>query len=165
MVRFILSSVRYSCAAALVAALVGLALPACDQGAEGDRCNPDLIQSGGAVPQYNADECGSGLSCQIPPTCGNAYCCPSSPPYTDPNCACLANPAAGCACTYDGGIAAWLATQDAGEDSGAGEDSAVAATDSGNDSGEGTAIDSGSDAASSADAADSATPTKDATAE
>jgi hypothetical protein len=163
MVRFILSSLRYSCAAALVAALVGLALPACDQGAEGDRCNPNLIQSGGAVPQYNADECGSGLSCQIPPTCGNAYCCPSSPPYTDPNCACLANPAAGCACTYDGGVAAWLATQ--GEDSGAGEDSGVAATDSGNDSGEGTAIDSGSDAGSSADATDSATQTKDATAE
>jgi hypothetical protein len=114
MVRFILSSMRRCSSAALVAAVSALALPACQQGAEGDRCNPDLIQSGGATPAYNADECNSGLSCQIPPTCGNAYCCPSSPPYTDPNCACLANPAAGCACTYDGGIAAWLATEDAG---------------------------------------------------
>ena len=92
---------------ALVVALVAFGLPACQQGREGDRCNPDLIQSGGATPQYNEDECntGAGLSCQVPPTCVIAVCCPSQPPYSDPNCACFANPSAGCACTTSGGLA------------------------------------------------------------
>jgi hypothetical protein len=103
--------------------LTALALTACQQGAQGDRCNPDLVQSGGATPQYNEDECNSGLSCQVPPTCAIAVCCPKSPPYADPSCACLANPAAGCACTVSGGVAAWLASQDAGEDSGGSVDS------------------------------------------
>jgi len=40
----------------------------CHQGSEGDRCNPDLIPS--------QDECNSGLTCQVPSTCVEAYCCP-----------------------------------------------------------------------------------------
>jgi hypothetical protein len=115
MVRLIHRTLRHAGAAALVGAFAGLALPACQQGAEGDRCNPALIQSGGAVPAYNEDECnkGSGLSCQVPPTCAIAVCCPSSPPYTDPNCACFANPSAGCACSVPA-----LLDVDAGPDSG-----------------------------------------------
>jgi len=50
--------------------LVSLALFAmgCHQGAEGDRCNPILIPS--------QSDCNSGLTCQIPSTCVEAYCCP-----------------------------------------------------------------------------------------
>jgi hypothetical protein len=50
--------------------LVGLALFAigCHQGAEGDRCNPDLIPS--------QSDCNSGLTCQVPSPCVEAYCCP-----------------------------------------------------------------------------------------
>jgi hypothetical protein len=50
--------------------LVSLALFAvgCHDGAEGDRCNPDLIPS--------QSECNSGLTCQVPSTCVEAYCCP-----------------------------------------------------------------------------------------
>jgi len=40
----------------------------CHEGAEGDRCNPDLIPS--------QSECNSGLTCQVPSTCVEAYCCP-----------------------------------------------------------------------------------------
>jgi hypothetical protein len=46
---------------------------ACNEGAEGDRCNPSLSH----------DECGAGLSCQTPSdpktgaTCGESYCCPT----------------------------------------------------------------------------------------
>jgi hypothetical protein len=51
--------------------LVSLALFAvgCHEGAEGDRCNPDLIQS--------QSECNSGLTCQMPSTCAENYCCPT----------------------------------------------------------------------------------------
>jgi hypothetical protein len=60
---------------ALGFAAVG-AMTACDQGKEGDRCNPDLSH----------DECNSGLTCQQPATCAENYCCPtpassSSNPY------------------------------------------------------------------------------------
>lgn len=50
--------------------LVSLALFAvgCHQGAEGDRCNPILIPS--------QSDCNSGLTCQVPSTCVEAYCCP-----------------------------------------------------------------------------------------
>jgi hypothetical protein len=50
--------------------LVSLALfgVGCHEGAEGDRCNPDLIPS--------QSECNSGLTCQVPSTCVEAYCCP-----------------------------------------------------------------------------------------
>jgi hypothetical protein len=55
----------------------------CEQGAEGDRCNPDLVDT---------TECNSGLSCVTPPSCVISVCCPSKGPYTDPNCDCFANP-------------------------------------------------------------------------
>lgn len=48
-------------------------ISACNEGAEGDRCNPDLSH----------DECGAGLTCQTPSdpktgaTCGESYCCPT----------------------------------------------------------------------------------------
>ena len=53
-----------------------MAVAGCDQGKEGDRCNPDLSH----------DECNSGLTCQQPSTCAENYCCPtpassSSNPY------------------------------------------------------------------------------------
>jgi hypothetical protein len=53
-----------------------VAVTGCDQGKEGDRCNPDLSH----------DECNSGLTCQQPSTCAENYCCPtpassSSNPY------------------------------------------------------------------------------------
>jgi len=44
---------------------------ACNEGREGDRCNPDLFPG--------EDECGSGLSCQTPSTCVESYCCPPDP--------------------------------------------------------------------------------------
>ena len=90
---------RGGIAALAVGLAVGLGLFACDQRRQGDRCNPALVQSGGATPQYNEDECNAGLSCQVPPTCAIAVCCPSQPPYSDPSCACFANPGAACACT------------------------------------------------------------------
>jgi hypothetical protein len=53
----------------------------CNQGAEGDRCNPALSH----------DECGSGLQCTQPVDCPENYCCPasgtSSNPYCQPGCA------------------------------------------------------------------------------
>lgn len=79
----------------------------CEQGSEGDRCNPDLV---------NTTECNSGLSCVTPSSCVISVCCPSAPPYSDPQCECFAHPE-GCACNvdaaYDTGAAA-----DAGVDSG-----------------------------------------------
>jgi hypothetical protein len=93
--------------------IAALGVYACEQGEQGDRCNPDLIQSGGATPQYNEDECHSGLACTVPPTCVIAVCCPKEPPYSDPNCACLANPGAVCACSVPSLL------EDAGEDGGA----------------------------------------------
>jgi hypothetical protein len=111
-------------------ALATLGIPACQQGGQGDRCNPDRTQTNAATSPnggaYDDDECNSGLSCQVPPTCVIAVCCPNSPPYTDPNCACLANPVGGCACTVAS------ATPDAGED--AGEDSGGGTVDSGDSS-------------------------------
>ncbi len=40
---------------------------ACDGGREGDRCNPNLSHVG----------CNDGLSCVMPSTCVESYCCPS----------------------------------------------------------------------------------------
>jgi hypothetical protein len=45
---------------------------ACNEGGEGDRCNPAAAANG-------EDECGSGLSCQTPSTCVESYCCPKDP--------------------------------------------------------------------------------------
>jgi hypothetical protein len=82
-------------------------LLACEQGSEGDRCNPDLV---------NTTECNSGLSCVTPSSCVISVCCPSAPPYSDPQCECFVHPE-GCACNadaaYDTGASA-----DAGGDSG-----------------------------------------------
>jgi hypothetical protein len=83
----------------------------CEQGAEGDRCNPDLAFT---------TECNSGLSCVVPSSCVIAVCCPSSPPYSDPQCECFAHPA-GCACSVDaaydtGAPSPDASTADAGKD-------------------------------------------------
>ncbi len=48
----------------------------CEQGREGDRCNPNLSH----------DECGSGLTCQQPENCPENYCCPTSGTSTNPLC-------------------------------------------------------------------------------
>jgi hypothetical protein len=77
------------CVVVFVASLAALA--GCEQGAEGDRCNPDLVGS---------DECNGGLTCVTPTSCVISVCCPASPPYTDPQCACFAHPE-GCACNVD----------------------------------------------------------------
>ena len=124
-----------------LAAVVGALVFACNQGSEGDRCNPLLISPGGGPAQYNEDECHSPLTCQTPPTCAISVCCPTHPPYTDPNCACLANPAGGCACTIPSLL-----------DAGSSED-AVAPADSSTDAPTGTPIDSGVDAPTDAPAA------------
>ncbi len=58
------------------------ALTACDEGNEGDRCNPDLSH----------DECNSGLVCSGPGTsqplaCVENYCCPTpASDSTNPYC-------------------------------------------------------------------------------
>ena len=65
-----------------LAAVVALTGVGCNQGAEGDRCNPDL--------SAGHDECGSGLRCTQPVDCPENYCCPtsgqSSNPYCQPGC-------------------------------------------------------------------------------
>jgi hypothetical protein len=140
--RYFSRYVRRRSVAAL-AAFAALALCACQQGAQGDRCNPDLIQPGGAIPQYNEDECNSGLACTIPPTCVIAICCPKEPPYADPNCACLANPGAACACTVPGLL-------DAGDDGGDSDAGSDAATDAATDAAPDAPADARADAPSDA---------------
>jgi hypothetical protein len=44
----------------------------CNQGHEGDRCNPVSAANG-------EDECDNGLTCQTPSTCVESYCCPKDP--------------------------------------------------------------------------------------
>jgi hypothetical protein len=61
---------------ALVAGVLGAVGAGCEQGAEGDRCNPDLSHN----------ECNSGLSCQQPVNCPENYCCPTSGPSSNPFC-------------------------------------------------------------------------------
>jgi hypothetical protein len=73
----------------LTAAAIGsLALSfGCKGGAEGDRCNPNLIST--SSPVYNEDECNTGLTCQTPsaPACPEAYCCPPlASSSSNPNC-------------------------------------------------------------------------------
>jgi hypothetical protein len=70
------------------AAALGLALAACEQSAEGDRCNPDLAAG--------ETDCNSGLKCTAAgPLCPENYCCPvtadgglgpSSNPFCQPGC-------------------------------------------------------------------------------
>ena len=101
------------CRWAFLAAALSVGGIGCEQGAEGDRCNIDLVGS---------DECNSGLTCVVPSSCVIAVCCPSSPPYSDPQCECFANPQ-GAACkmscnvdaSYDAGTAP-DASADAGKD-------------------------------------------------
>jgi len=53
---------------------------ACNDGREGDRCNPVAAANG-------EDECGGGLTCQTPSTCVESYCCPADPTKsTNPYC-------------------------------------------------------------------------------
>jgi hypothetical protein len=72
----------------------------CEQGTEGDRCNPDLVDT---------TECNSGLRCVTPSSCVVSVCCPVAPPYSDPQCECFAHPER-CACdvdaAYDAGVSA-----------------------------------------------------------
>jgi len=86
------------------------ALPGCQQGNEGDRCNA-------ALDSVGSDECNSGLTCQQPASCVITVCCPSAPPYSDPQCACFAHPGPGCPCyEADGGYDAGLSVKEAGHE-------------------------------------------------
>ena len=87
------------------ALLAAASLLACEQGSEGDRCNPGRAANG-------SDECNSGLSCVTPTSCVISVCCPAAPPYSDPQCACFANPE-GCACNVDAAYDAGLPVEDA----------------------------------------------------
>jgi hypothetical protein len=82
----------------VVSGLLTMTTNGCNQGAEGDRCNPGLVSTS---PMYNEDECGSGLSCQQPPFCPENYCCPkdANTPVTSDFCkpGCSGGAVAGCA--------------------------------------------------------------------
>jgi hypothetical protein len=98
------------------AALAALALATgCKGGAEGDRCNPLLVN-----PQYNEDECDKGLACQTPSGCPESYCCP-------PDGGASGNPLCQPGCGLDAG-GAGDAGDDAGGDAGANEGAADAAS-------------------------------------
>lgn len=104
--------VRFGALAAVVAAaLLAATTHGCNQGAEGNRCNPNLI---GTSPMYDEDECGSGLSCTQPSSCPESYCCPTTGPSANPYCqaGCNGGAAAGCAA----GVAADCAFLDGGAD-------------------------------------------------
>jgi hypothetical protein len=55
----------------LASLTLGLFAVGCHDGAEGDRCNPDLVPL--------SSDCNSGLTCQVPGTsaCVEAFCCPT----------------------------------------------------------------------------------------
>jgi hypothetical protein len=60
---------RIGTALVALAATSAVTVAACNQGGEGNRCNPDLSQG--------HDECGGGLVCNANiPLCPEAYCCP-----------------------------------------------------------------------------------------
>ena len=88
--RTLQSSIR-SALAALFATAAILAF-GCNQGREGDRCNPSLDSTG-------HDECGGGLTCMTPDFCPEAYCCPSNGKSSNPNCQPGCNGGAASACT------------------------------------------------------------------
>jgi hypothetical protein len=89
-------------ARAFFVGLLLLGSAACNQGAEGDRCNPDLSH----------DECNAGLSCQQPKNCPENYCCPiegeSTSAFCQPGCAgglaaiCAAEPSYDACVTEEG---------------------------------------------------------------
>jgi len=93
----------------LTAALLTATTNGCNQGAEGDRCNPSLVTA-----NYDDDECGAGLSCQQPSFCPENYCCPLTGASANPFCqaGCNGGAAAGCAA----GVAADCAFLDGGAD-------------------------------------------------
>jgi hypothetical protein len=131
----------YLACLACLTATIALVLLACNQGAEGDRCNPDLSHN----------ECNSGLSCMSPPLCPEAYCCPTDSngnllPNSDSYCQTGCNGGAASACNAgadDAGQCAFACQNDPGdlsstsvcasEDAGGG--ASEAGTEAGNDSG------------------------------
>jgi hypothetical protein len=100
--------------AALVAlvATTGIAVTACSQGSEGDRCNPDLAAG--------ESECGGGLTCLQPALCPEAYCCPTTADggaasSSNPNCQTGCNGGAASICNSgqdDGGACAFACSND-----------------------------------------------------
>jgi hypothetical protein len=66
---------------ALAGTLVLVGVFGCNNGLEGDRCNPDLSHN----------PCNAGLTCTQPVNCPENYCCPASGPYSstfcEPGCA------------------------------------------------------------------------------
>ncbi len=106
-----------------LAAFVSVVSVGCNQGAEGDRCNPDLSH----------DECGSGLSCQQPAECPENYCCPVTASSANPNCQPGCTPGGVAAlCSSDPTAAACL---DTGAPDAGGGDSGMPTADTGADSG------------------------------
>jgi len=105
-----------SALAALFATAAILAF-GCNQGREGDRCNPSLNTNG-------HDECGGGLTCFSPPFCPEAYCCPQSSDgslgkSSNPNCQPGCNGGAASACTAgDTDACAFVNPPEAGADAG-----------------------------------------------
>jgi hypothetical protein len=166
--RTLHSSIRTALVA--LVATAALAALACNQGREGDRCNPTLNSNG-------HDECGGGLVCNANiPLCPEAYCCPtesdggvgkSSHPNCQPGCnggaasicnAGQAGSAAACAlaCQNDQGALNNPSTQCASADGGSdasgdapgdapGDVSAEASSDAAKETGGDAAHDGGAD--------------------
>ncbi|HEY8039377.1 MAG TPA: hypothetical protein VIF15_06265 [Polyangiaceae bacterium] len=95
-----------------IASALAVGATGCQQGGEGDRCNPNLSH----------DECGAGLACTQPVDCPENYCCPTSGdsnnPYCKPGCA------GGQASICDAGGDADCPVQSTGDDS-SGDDGAA----------------------------------------
>jgi hypothetical protein len=91
---------RFGCKLGVALWLAAFGL-GCSEGAEGDRCNPDLSHN----------ECNSGLTCTQPALCPESYCCPINGDSTDPYCQegcnggaaaiCNADPEADAACDFN----------------------------------------------------------------
>jgi len=105
-------SIRTALAAFLATATI--AAFGCNQGGEGDRCNPSLNANG-------HDECGGGLTCLQPDLCPEAYCCPTNADGTlakssNPNCQTGCNGGAASACNAgDVDACAFACTNDPGD--------------------------------------------------
>jgi hypothetical protein len=108
---------RLGVAVAVLAAGLMLGGTGCAQGAEGDRCNPNLSHN----------DCNAGLTCTQPAGCPENYCCPtngmSSNPYCQPGCAvdCTTDPNAPvCASPEAGAEAASMAPETGSPETGGG---------------------------------------------